>query len=47
MVRRKEVGLEAIVDNTKYMFMSHEQNSAHNHDEKILFKILTKIKYLE
>jgi len=35
LVGSTEFGLEGNVDKTKYMFMSHEQNSEHNHILKV------------
>jgi len=49
LVGSKEIGLDVIVDKTKYMVMSRDQNAGRNHNIKIdnssferaeLFKIL-------
>jgi hypothetical protein len=44
-----DVGLKAYTENTKYMFMSHHQNAAQNHDlliTNISFKNVANFKYL-
>ena len=39
--------MEGNVEKTKYMFMSNEQNTGHNHDIKVSFNIVEIFRYLE
>jgi hypothetical protein len=41
----KEVGLEVNIEETKYMLMSHHQNSGHENRNK-LFENMSQFKYL-